>query len=198
MEAITLTVEPRQTTGKGAARQMRAAGRIPAVLYGGKEEAVSLTVSPKDLTAVLSTPYRRNQLIKLVLDGKEQLATVQELQIEPVTRAPLHVDFCRVTVDTQIERLVPFVTKGRAPGVVAGGELRVLYRDVPIKTSPDKIPATIEVSVSKMQVGDAVRVKDLQLPEGVVVALPEERNLVTVTLSRRKARAGDEADAAAG
>ncbi|MDD9940735.1 MAG: 50S ribosomal protein L25 [Myxococcales bacterium] len=187
MEAQTLATEARTPAGKGGARQLRQHGRVPAVLYGAKGEAVSISVSPKDLTAAITTPYRRNQLLKLRVDGKEELAVVQDLQVDPLTRAPMHVDFMRVQEEQTIRRPVPLVTSGRAVGVVAGGDLRVLYRSLPVVASPARIPDQIHIDVTPMQVGDVIRVKDLKLEEGVRVPLPEERNVVTVTQSRRRA-----------
>lgn len=195
MEAKKLATEVRDVTGKNAARQLRAAGQIPGVLYGGEGESISLKLSPKDLAAALSSEHRRNQLLELDVAGQAQLAIVQELQVDPVTRAPLHVDFCRVTAEAAIARKVPFVTKGRAAGVVAGGDLRVLYRHLPVSAPPQKMPPKIEVDVTEMQVGDTLQVKGLPLEDGVTVTLPEERNVVTITVSRRKAKATtDEAE----
>lgn len=198
MEAKKLATEARDVTGKGAARQLRLVGRIPAVLYGGKAESVSLTISPKELAAALSGEHRRNQLIELDIAGEGQLAIVQELQVDPVSRAPLHVDFKRVDVDTPVARKVPFTVTGRAAGVVSGGDLRVLYRFLPVSAPPHKMPAKIEVDVSPMQIGDSVQVKGLALEEGVTVTLPEERNVVSVTISRRKAQNTEDGDAAEG
>src|SRR5262245_7502149 len=101
MPTQSLVAETRQQTGKGAARQLRTRGLVPAVCYGAGQEPTGLAVSPKELVAVLSTAHGRNVLLTLQIAGKPQLAMVQDLQIHPVTRRPLHVDFYRVD-ETQL------------------------------------------------------------------------------------------------
>jgi large subunit ribosomal protein L25 len=190
----TLTAEPREQTGKGAARQLRIRGQVPAVYYGPGHEPTGLSVQPKELIAALSTPQGRNALLTLTIGGKDELAMVQDLQIHPVTRKPVHVDFYRVNPDRKIERLVSFATEGRAKGVVAGGELIVIYRDLPLRAKPGQFPARVTVDVTNLEIGDHVKVKDLQLPEGVEAVLPAERSVVScVTLRKRK----EDEDAAA-
>ena len=190
----TLTAEARSQTGKGAARQLRARGQVPAVYYGPGHEPTGLAVAPKELIAALSTPHGRNALLTLKIDGKDELAMVQDLQIHPVTRRPVHVDFYRVDAALDIERMVPFVAEGRAKGVVAGGELAVVYREIPLRAKPGQFPARVAVDVTNLEIGDHVRVKDLQLPEGVEAVLPPERNVVSCTTVRKRK---DEEEAAA-
>lgn len=192
MEAMKLTAQARTETGKGAARQLRRDGFIPAVYYGPDKPAQGIKVSPKELTHALSGDHGRNQLIALQLDGGEALAVVQEVQVHPLTREPLHVDFLAVTPQTVVERKVPFETNGRAKGVLLGGELRQLFRHVPVTATPDKIPAKIAVDVSQMDIGAVVKVKDIPLPEGAVINMPDERNLVTLSTSRRRGDKRDE------
>lgn len=196
MQTHTLTTEARDTTGKGAARQLRARGLVPAVFYGPEIKPAGLAVSPKELTAALSTPHGRNALITINVGGKDELAMVQDLQIHPVTRKPIHVDFYRVDQAQPIVRKVPFVAEGKAKGVVAGGELVVIYRDLELRAKPDQFPASIKVDVTPLDIGDHIKAKDLSLPEGVEVTLPPERNLVScVTMRKRKEE--EEAAAAA-
>jgi len=194
MTSHTLVAESRPETGKGAARQLRAKGLVPAVYYGPGHEPTGLAVSPKELIAALSTAHGRNALITLQIAGKDELALVQDLQIHPVTRRPIHVDFYRVDTDQTLEREVPLAAEGRAKGVVAGGELVVVYRALPLRAKPGKFPARIQVDVTNLEIGDHIKVKDLSLPEGVTVALPAERSVVSCTTLRKR---GEEEDAAA-
>jgi len=196
MPSHTLVAETRTQTGKGAARQLRAKGLVPAVYYGAGHEPAGLAVSPKELVAALSTAYGRNVLLTLQIAGKEELAMVQDLQIHPVTRRPLHVDFYRVKTEEPILRHVPLAVEGRAKGVVAGGELAVVYRSVPLRAKPADFPAQVKVDVTNLDLGDHVKVKDLQLPEGVVVALPSERNVASISVPRKR-KEEEEAAAAA-
>lgn len=199
---FTLVAESRPSTGKGAARQLRSRGLVPAVYYGPGHQPTGLAVRPKELIAALSSAYGRNTLISLQIDGKTENALVQDVQVHPVTRHPLHVDFYRVDLDKEIEREVTFVAEGRAKGVVAGGELSVIYRKLPLRAKPGAFPSSVHVDVTNLEIGDHIKVKDLTLPEGVSVALPSERNVVSVTTVRKRkeeeeAPAGGAAAAAA-
>ena len=194
MTTHTLTAQARPQTGKGPARQLRAQGLIPAVYYGPGHTPTGLAISPKELAAALSTEFGRNALLTLSIGGKSELAMVQDLQVHPVTRRPVHVDFYRVDDQAEIERNVPFIADGKAKGVVAGGELAVIYRDLPLRAKPGTFPAKIQVDVTNLEIGDHIKVKDLALPAGVSVVLPSERNVVScVTMRKRK----DEEEAAA-
>lgn len=198
MQTHTLTTEAREQTGKGAARQLRARGLVPAIYYGGSAAPTGLAVLPKELIAALSTEFGRNALLKLKIGGKDELAMVQDLQIHPVTRKPLHVDFYRVDEAQVIERNVPFITEGKAKGVVAGGELAVIYRQLPLRAKPGQFPSKITVEVTNLEIGDHIKVKDLGLPSGVEVVLPAERNVVSCVTMRKRKDEEEAATAAAG
>jgi large subunit ribosomal protein L25 len=195
MQPTTLSTEIRDSRGKNAARQLRAKGRIPAVFYGNGTEPVAISLSPKELSAALSTEVRRNAVLELDVGGQKQLAMVKELQVHPVTRELRHADLYRVTLDSHIVVQVPLRANGKAKGVVAGAELFVLYRELPVRTTPDKIPTVIEVDVTNLDLNETLHVKDLPLPAGVTVALPAERSVISCHEARKKP--DDEADAAA-
>lgn len=182
----TLVAEARPQTGKGAARQLRAKGLVPAVYYGPGHEPTGLAVSPKELIAALTSAHGRNTLIKLQIGGKAEMAMVQDVQIHPVTRQPVHVDFYRVDLEREIERDVTFVADGRAKGVVAGGEMTVIYRALPLRAKPGAFPSSVHADVTNLEIGDHIKVKDVKLPEGVSVALPPERNVISVTTVRKR------------
>jgi large subunit ribosomal protein L25 len=186
MEPLMLTTENRTETGKGAARRLRARGLVPGVFYGPGAEPVGLAASPKALSQALSTPNRRNTLLKLNIAGQDQLAMLKEVQVHPITRQVVHFDLYKVDLDRPVVVPVPFATEGRARGVIAGGEVTVVFRDLPVRTTPDKIPAVIRVDVTHMELGDTFRVKNLQLPEGVEVTLEPERNLISCAEPRKR------------
>ena len=187
MEPFSLTTEPRTDTGNGPARRLRARGLIPGVFYGRGTAAVSLAITPKELTHALMTPYRRNALLKIDIGGVSQLAMVKELQVHPVTRALLHVDLYKVELGQPVLADVPFSAEGRAKGVVLGGEVNVVYRTLPVRTTPDNIPAEIKVDVTNLNLGEAIRTKDLVLPAGVEVLFDAERSLITCAEPRKLA-----------
>lgn len=196
MQALKLATENRTETGKTAARRARAAGLIPGVFYGPSAKPQNVAVAPKALTQALSSPHRRNVLLELTVDGKPRYAMVKELQVHPVTRVVRHVDFYEVALDRPVSTRVPFVTEGRAKGVIAGGELNVIYRDLPVRATPDKIPAVITVDVTNMALGEFLHTKQLNLPEGVEVTLEPERSLVSCLEPRK--RPAEEEGAAGG
>lgn len=197
MEPLALTTENRAETGKGAMRRLRAKGLTPAIFYGPGKSAVKLAVSPKGLSHALQTPYRRNQVIALEVGGERKLAMVRELQVHPISREIQHVDFYEVDIKKTVEVKVPFATEGRAKGVIAGGEIFVVFRELPLRSTPDRIPALIKVDVTNMELGDTLRVKDLALPEGVSAALDPERSLVSCAEPRKRPTEEEEAAAAA-
>ena len=169
------------------------------MLYGpGTEGAITLAISPKALRHVLMTPFRRNQLLSIEIGGKRKLALVRELQVHPVTRDVEHVDFYEVAMDKPVKTNVPFAHEGRAKGVVAGGELFVVFRDLPVSATPDRIPALIKVDVANMELGDVMRVKDLSLPAGVTVMLDPERSLISCAEPRKRPTEEEELAAAGG
>lgn len=196
MQTQKLTTEARALTGKSAARQLRARGLVPAVFYGPETKPTGLSVSPKELAAALSTAHGRNALITIQVGGKDELAMVQDLQVHPVTRKPVHVDLYRVDAEQTIVRRVPYVAEGKAKGVVAGGELVVIYRDLPLRAKPGQFPARLTSDVTPLEIGDHIKVKDLALPEGVEVVMPAERNVVSC-VTMRKRKEDEEAAAAA-
>ena len=186
MDATPLTTELRTDRGKGAARQLRMNDKMPGVLYGPGLEPIALTVAPKELAHALSGPYRRNQLLSLKVQDKEHLALIRELQVHPVTRAPLHADFYRVDPEQSVEVLVPLKVSGRAKGVVAGGELRVLYRDLPVRAKPANIPSEIAIDVTNLELNETIDVSSLAPGEGAEVAMPGTRHVVVCQMPRRR------------
>jgi len=185
MEPLNLGIEVRTETGKGAARKLRAKGLVPGVFYGGGKQALGVAIAPKALSAALSTPLRRNVLIKLEASGESHLAMFREVQLHPLSRAVVHVDLYKVSLEERVLANVPMLTEGRAKGVVEGGEITVVYRDVPVRCTPDKIPAEIKVDVTNMALGDTLRTKDIALPAGVEIAFDAERSLITCAEPRK-------------
>lgn len=196
MEFQTLKAEVRESCGKGPARQLRMKGLIPAVFYGPGKSSTNLSVAPDVLTKILSGPWGRNQLVELDIAGTKELALVRDLAVEPVTRELLHADFYSVSTEREVPAKVPFTTRGRAIGVQKGGKLRVVYRELPVIGTPDKIPASIEIDVSGLDTAEAVRVKDVQMPEGVRIDFPAERIVASIESKEKEAPAEEEAGAA--
>lgn len=169
MEQSTLSVQIRNELGKGPARRLRAKGLIPAVLYRGSDNPINLTVDPKMLDKSLKTGV--HTLLKLEVDGGGEptgkVAIIKELQRDPVYDDYLHADFILVDLDKPMEIGVQLEFTGTAAGVTLGGILQPIMRQIEVRCLPADIPRHISLDVSKLNIGDALHVKDLVLPEGV-------------------------------
>lgn len=186
MELTKVSATVRTAGGKGAARRLRASGRIPAVAYGKGRQARSLDVSPEEVTAVLQSELGVNSVIQLDVEGKESLnVLLGEFQYHPVTRTLLHADFVEVDLDQPIDVKVPLELTGKAQGVVMGGKLLQVFREVPIRCVPTKIPAKLTHDITELQVEQHVSAADLQLPEGVEVRLSPKMTLASIAADRR-------------
>lgn len=191
----SVTANPRTETGKGAARRLRNSGKIPAVAYGKGQPATTLSVLPKDVVTVLKSERGQNTVLKVQVDGgKELLVMIKHYTYHPVTRSLEHVDFVEVQLDQTVDVDVPLIAHGKAAGVTLGGLLRQVYRTIPVRCLPDRIPLKIDTDVTHLELGDAIATQDLQLPEGVSVRLPAEQTLVAV-VAPEKDRSEDAAAA---
>jgi large subunit ribosomal protein L25 len=197
METMTLQAEVRTESGKGPARRLRASGKIPAVVYGPGIDPTPLTVNPTEILKGLRSKRGRNVAYDLTFGGKQALVMVRDLEVDPVSRELLHVDFLSVAPEVPVKVSVPLSTTGRAKGVVKGGLLNVTLRTVPLLSPPKLVPEEIVLDVTNLDMGESVVVKDLQLAEGVVCTLPEDRTLVSIQENRRAIAAAEAAAAAA-
>jgi large subunit ribosomal protein L25 len=167
MEAVLDAVK-RSTRGKNEARRLRAAGKIPAVVYGVQKEGdaartVEVAVDPKSLMRILHSGSGVNTLITLKMDGEgESRVLVKEFLVDPTTSHLMHADFYRVNMDRRIKVTVQVVVKGEARGVkVEGGVLEIVHREVELECLPAEIPSAIEVDVTNLGLNDAIHVRDV-------------------------------------
>ena len=187
METTTLQAEVRKERGKGPARRLRAQGKLPAVFYGPGVEPTTLTVSPKELEKALRGERGRNVVFKLSIDGKDELAMVRDVTTDPVSQELLHVDLYRVFEDKELEINVPFHARGRAVGVVQGGVLNVTRRSLPVRTTPARIPVSIDVDVTGLALRQTIAVEDIDWPDGVECTLRPNLTLAIVLEPRKAA-----------
>lgn len=185
---LTLKATRRIARGKGPARRLRAAGKLPAIVYGPGQPSVPIAVEPKQIRQILTSPMGRNTVVTLDIDGTPQLALLKSFEYHPVTREIEHADFYTVHPERPLVTEVPFVLVGRAKGVAEGGQLQQVYRKLRVKCTPDKIPAKIEVDVSGLGLGATLHVRDLPLPEGVKVMLDPGQTVVSVTAPEKEER----------
>ena len=199
MADITLVAEPGRPSGSGAARRLRAEGRIPAVVYGNGIDPVAVSVGARDLRAALSTPAGLNAVVTLSVEGKTYPTMARELQRHPVRGTLVHVDFQVVDLraETHAEVVIQLVGEAvelqRADGVV-DQQLFTLT----VRARPADIPPNLELDVSGLTVGDALRVSDLALPGGVHTDVDPETVVVAGQASRVAAAAEEAAEAATG
>lgn len=167
---VKLKAEPRPSVGRSAVRKLRARGFIPAVIYGGRENPQPLQVAARDINAMMSQASGENVLVELEIagDGQTRTALVQEVQHSPVGGDIRHVDFHAISMDEMIEAEVPLEATGTAVGVKTfGGLLEQSLRTLAIECLPGDLPDKITVDVSQLNIGDAIHVRDIQLPQGV-------------------------------
>jgi large subunit ribosomal protein L25 len=197
MEITKIQASPRNETGKGPAARLRREGKIPAVAYGKATPSVSLAISPKALLATLKSPHGKNSVIELGLENASNLVVlVQDYSYHPVTRELTHVDFIQIALDKEVDVEVPFLTHGKAAGITAGGTLRIVYRSLPIRCLPEKIPVKIEHDITNVQLNESVKASHIKLPEGVSVRLPPEQTVAAI-IAPEKDKGEEAAPAAA-
>jgi large subunit ribosomal protein L25 len=167
MDAVLDAVK-RNTKGKNEARRLRAAGRIPAVLYGAQKAGdppapEPVAVDPKPFMRILHSASGLNTLITLkVQGGTDARVLVKNVQLDPITHKPLHADFYRVNMDRKIQVTVPVVLRGESRGVKQdGGVLDFVHREIELEVLPANIPDSIEVDITDLGIGDSVHVRDL-------------------------------------
>jgi len=195
----TLKAETRKRTGSGVLKQMRREGQLPSVVYGKGSENLNIKVSTKALTDMLAQSSSTSILIDLEIDGGEpQTAFLQDTQRNSLSGDLVHADFLAVTKGMKISATIPVELHGEPVGVKAGGILEQLIRDLEISCSPKDLPERVEASIEHLKVGDSLTIGDLDIPEGVEVALASDVLVAIVNESRiTKSESGEEADEAA-
>src|SRR5437868_14773849 len=163
-QKVVVEAAPRPERGKNEARRLRASGRVPAVLYGGKGAAITLTVNAKQVNAILRSESGHNTPFQVDLGGKHEPAILKDWLVDPVNGKLLHVDLLRVAMDVRMRVQVPVHTFGEASGVkVQGGVFEVVTREVEIECLPGDIPSEFKADISGLMLNQALRARDLQI-----------------------------------
>lgn len=165
MKSIQVSAEVRSSYGKNAARQLRIRGRIPAVLYGQQQAALSLTVDPKDLLTILHSAAGHNTILSLdVKDQGKSSVILKEWQFDPIKETLLHADFLRIAMDNVLQVSVPVLPVGVARGVKdQGGIFEFVLRQLEVECLPADIPEHITAEISELEIGSNLRVADLRV-----------------------------------
>ncbi|HEV2718866.1 MAG TPA: 50S ribosomal protein L25 [Thermoanaerobaculia bacterium] len=184
MAEVTLEVSRREKSGKEVAKKLRAAGKVPAVVYGGHKDPVAIEVDRKAVSELIQKSdhgVRSIFLLKMTGTDQQRHAMIKDIQIDPVSRRMTHIDFVRVVMDEIVRVTVPVHISGTAIGVKEGGILDWQVRDLHVECLPNAIPDKIDIDVSPLGSHDYYRISDLKLPEGVKVLDDPERVVVGVT-----------------
>jgi large subunit ribosomal protein L25 len=199
MSELTLEVQKRETKGKNSNRQLRAQGRIPAVLYGGGRESVPLEVDRKTVLDLLKKAGSENAvfLLKLGETGKERHAMIRDLQIDPLQRHIVHIDFQRIEMSQKVRVEVHVEVEGVPYGVKnEAGILDFVTRALHVECLPGDIPQHIKLDVSALHVGQHVEARQLELPPGVTLLEDPARVIVSVSHARIEEKPAEEVEAA--
>src|SRR5271168_4955271 len=186
MAQIIVEGAPRETRGKNEARRMRVLGRVPAVLYGGRGEAISLAVNTKQVTAILRSETGHNTLFQVDLAGKHEPAIVKDWQVDPVSGRLLHVDLLRVAMDVRMRVKVPVHHFGEPSGVkVQGGVFEVVLREVEVECLPADIPTEFKVDVSGLALNQSLRASDLSIDTAKIKLLTDSHTVLAHVVALR-------------
>ncbi len=185
MSTLKITAEEREHTGKGVARKMRQAGRIPAVLYGQGHDGVSLSLDSYELNQLLSTAGARTSVLELEVKGSErsgsQNVLIKEVRKHPYKDLILHMDLLEIAMDEVISVMVPIEIVGTAKGVkLDGGILEMKRRELEIVCLPNIIPDSITFDVSELEIGDTIHVEELTVADGITI--PHDTNFTILTV----------------
>ena len=183
---VVLNAEKRTEHGKGAARKLRASGRIPAVIYGREMETVHVSLDAHEASHLFHSISIENTIIDVTLSGEEPMPSlVREVQTHAYRPVIEHVDFYRIQKGVAVEVNVPVHLQGVPAGVrLEGGILDQILHDLNIRSIPSKIPESIEVDVTELDIGDSIHVSDLTFGEGVEVVTDLERTVCVVSMPK--------------
>jgi large subunit ribosomal protein L25 len=180
MEQARLEAQLREGRGKGAARALRREGFVPAIVYGHKLDPMAIKLSERRLSRFLGSGGE-NVIINLELARSEpETVMLKEVQIDPVSRRVLHVDFVRVSLEERVTTHIPITLVGTSPGVAAGGIQEFLLRELQIECEVGKLPEHIELDVSSLEIGDQIRVSDVKLSEDMNIVDDPVTIIVTI------------------
>jgi large subunit ribosomal protein L25 len=189
MKSIAISGSPRENVGKRDAKELRYEGKVPAVLYGGKNQ-IHFSVSASDLRSLVYTPDV--SFVALEVAGVKAQAIIQDVHFHPLTDQPLHVDFLELDEKKPVVMQIPVKLTGTSPGVKIGGKLVQKLRKLRVKALPKDMPQYVEVSIEKLDVGKSVGVGELKF-DNFKVTNNVEDTIVSVTMSRALKQAENEA-----
>jgi large subunit ribosomal protein L25 len=195
MKQVTLTAIKREKTGKETAKKLRKQGFIPAIIYGPHEEPLPIAVKFNELERVLIRYKGETLLFNLQIQNGETItkqAILKDYQTHPVTDKIIHLDFLAIHSGETITIDIPLEFVGKPEGIAKGGILEIHLHEITVECTPANIPDKIKVDISKLDLGDVIHVKDLQVPEGVKIVDDPEETVVTIAVEEKEEEVSEE------
>lgn len=197
-DMLTLSAETRDRVGKGASRALRREGRVPAVIYGNKQEPLGIHVEERALAKMLNTGHFMNSVVMVEVAGGKPVRTLpKDVSLDVVTDRPVHVDFLRISEHAKVNVAVPvvFADEDASPGLKKGGVLNVVRHELELVCDAALIPSEIEISLKGLEVGDSLHISAVTLPKGSESAI-DDRDFTIATIVAPSALKSEEAEAA--
>ena len=179
MESISISGSKRKSLGKADAKALRNEGLVPCIIYGGKEE-VHVQIDERDFNQLIYTPNQ--YIVNLELDGETYAAILKDIQYHPLSDRIIHADFQELT-GRPVKTTLPIITVGQARGVLNGGRLRKVRRDVKVQGLPEEMPSFIELDITNLRIGKSIKIGDLSVP-GVEFLADPNQIVVAVRMKR--------------
>ena len=194
-DTLNLPAETRERAGKGASRDLRRSGRVPAVVYGGNEEPLTIHVEEKELRRQLGTGHFFNSIVEVEVGGKKLRTLPKDVAFHPVSDRPLHVDFLRLSKDSKVHVNVPvvFINEEKSPGLKKGGVLNIVHHSLDLICDATSIPDDITIDVTGLDIGDSIHIDNITLPAGTEDG-SHERDLTIATIVAPSALKSEEGD----
>ncbi len=181
-EAINVVAELRDTVGKSGAKGLRREGRIPAVIYGDNQDVVTISIDGNEFAKLIKNPGFFTHIFSIDVTGNKHQVLARDLQLDPVTDNPLHVDFLRFSKSTKIVIEIPvsFINEEDSPGLKRGGVLNIVRRQLELRCSPLSIPQSIVIDLTGFEIGESIHISSLDLPDGVEPITDRDFTVATV------------------
>jgi large subunit ribosomal protein L25 len=184
VQSMMLAAETRTSNGTGGARATRRSGLVPCIIYGNKEEPIMISISPKDLQKQLRGPGFFARVFEIEVGGKKHRVLARDLQVDPVTDRPIHVDFMRFSATTllNIDVQVVFNNHEESPGLKRGGVLNIVRHTIEMRCKPDNIPESIQVDLSGLDIGDSIHISQIKMPVDTELTI-SDRDFTIATIA---------------
>ncbi len=184
VEVSTIAAERRERAGKGPARAARRAGRVPGVIYGSKKDPAMVTLDPRELDRELNSGVFMATIYDVQIEQAKERVLPRDVQFDPVTDRPIHVDFLRVSATTSVTVQVPvnFLNEEESPGLKRGGLLNVVRHEIEMICRADAIPSAVEVDLTGLDIGDSIHISMISLPDGVAPTITD-RDFTVATIA---------------